>query len=296
MRMGTSQNPIETMRRITLDEIRARASGAQPHGAEPAVAPEIAATKRIAPETRNEETEVQEPAREADDFSEWLAAQESLVNPFEDAETQQTAQPETAPMPENAPAAETANETSERKAPEPIAWDLMLDENYLSENALMDLDMTRYAADTAFLSTNKNELPVLAPGMSYKNYREGLARWRKKYPNSPGLKEVEEHLDWIESVAKAEGQELYQDGNPIEISSSELGVPENADIKDFISAAKKYHDQIKYEAEHGKPVIQPQLGKPVRQGLEEKCFCWSRSCQMDALSKIKKDNRKLKTY
>ncbi len=145
MRMGTSQNPIETMRRITLDEIRARASGAQPHGAEPAVAPEIAATKRIAPETRNEETEVQEPAREADDFSEWLAAQESLVNPFEDAETQQTAQPETAPMPENAPAAETANETSERKAPEPIAWDLMLDENYLSENALMDLDMTRYA-------------------------------------------------------------------------------------------------------------------------------------------------------
>lgn len=264
MRMGTSQNPIETMRRITLDEIRARASGAQPHGAEPAVAPEIAATKRIAPETRNEETEVQEPAREADDFSEWLAAQESLVNPFEDAETQQTAQPETAPMPENAPAAETANETSERKAPEPIAWDLMLDENYLSENALMDLDMTRYAADTAFLSTNKNELPVLAPGMSYKNYREGLARWRKKYPNSPGLKEVEEHLDWIESVAKAEGQELYQDGNPIEISSSELGVPENADIKDFISAAKKYHDQIKYEAEHGKPVIQPQLGKPVR--------------------------------
>ena len=109
MRMGTSQNPIETMRRITLDEIRARASGAQPHGAEPAVAPEIAATKRIAPETRNEETEVQEPAREADDFSEWLAAQESLVNPFEDAETQQTAQPETAPMPENAPAAETAD-------------------------------------------------------------------------------------------------------------------------------------------------------------------------------------------
>lgn len=246
MRMGTSQNPIETMRRITLDEIRARASGAQPHGAEPAVAPEIAATKRIAPETRNEETEVQEPAREADDFSEWLAAQESLVNPFEDAETQQTAQPETAPMPENAPAAETANETSERKAPEPIAWDLMLDENYLSENALMDLDMTRYAADTAFLSTNKNELPVLAPGMSYKNYREGLARWRKKYPNSPGLKEVEEHLDWIESVAKAEGQELYQDEldkysrDLPEVAEVESGVIKKTDSMTAIEAAKKW--------------------------------------------------------
>ena len=49
MRMGTSQNPIETMRRITLDEIRARASGAQPHGAEPAVAPEIAAMPENAP-------------------------------------------------------------------------------------------------------------------------------------------------------------------------------------------------------------------------------------------------------
>lgn len=53
-------------------------------------------------------------------------------------------------------------------------------------------------------------------------------------------------------------------GTVITVRGDELGVPEGADIQEYIKAAKKYHDQLKYESEHGKPVVQPQLDKPVR--------------------------------
>lgn len=50
----------------------------------------------------------------------------------------------------------------------------------------------------------------------------------------------------------------------IEITSQELGVPEGASIKEYIAAAKVFHNALKQESETGKPVIQPQLEKPVR--------------------------------
>lgn len=65
---------------------------------------------------------------------------------------------------------------------------------------------------------------------------------------------------------------LYSEEQPVNTSprglivlrGNELGLPEGANLKDHIRAAKAYHDQLKYESEHGKPVIQPQLTKPVR--------------------------------
>ena len=52
--------------------------------------------------------------------------------------------------------------------------------------------------------------------------------------------------------------------NPVVVRSEDLGVPEGAGLPEYIAAAKTYHDALKYESEHGKPVIQPQLEKPVR--------------------------------
>lgn len=57
---------------------------------------------------------------------------------------------------------------------------------------------------------------------------------------------------------------LYQNEKPIEISGATLGVPDGSDIREYIRAAKPWHDRLKYESEHGRPVIQPQLDKPVR--------------------------------
>lgn len=57
---------------------------------------------------------------------------------------------------------------------------------------------------------------------------------------------------------------LWQNTQAIVVRGDELGVPEGADLKEYIAAAKKYHDELKYESENGKPVIQPQLAKPVR--------------------------------
>lgn len=59
------------------------------------------------------------------------------------------------------------------------------------------------------------------------------------------------------------GRVLFQ-SPAVVVRGDELGVPEGAGIKEYIAAARKYHDALKYESEHGKPVIQPQLGKPVR--------------------------------
>lgn len=59
-------------------------------------------------------------------------------------------------------------------------------------------------------------------------------------------------------------QGMLQHKNGIQIDGSMLGVPEGSDIREYIKAAKKYHDQLKKESENGKPVIQPQLNKPVR--------------------------------
>ncbi|MDE7240993.1 MAG: hypothetical protein K2N62_03795, partial [Desulfovibrio sp.] len=57
---------------------------------------------------------------------------------------------------------------------------------------------------------------------------------------------------------------LHQNKKTIEVSSAALGVPEGSSIRDYIKAAKKYHDQLLHESRNGKPVIQPELGKPVR--------------------------------
>ncbi len=57
---------------------------------------------------------------------------------------------------------------------------------------------------------------------------------------------------------------FYQTRKPVEVRSATLGVPEGGSIRDYIKAAKKYHDQLKHESEHGRPVIQPELNKPVR--------------------------------
>ena len=48
------------------------------------------------------------------------------------------------------------------------------------------------------------------------------------------------------------------------IRGDELGVPEGAGLKEDVAAAKKYYDALKFESEHGRPVKQPQLDKPVR--------------------------------
>ena len=48
------------------------------------------------------------------------------------------------------------------------------------------------------------------------------------------------------------------------VRGDELGVREGASLKEYIAAAKHYHDALKQESEKGKPVIQPQLEKPVR--------------------------------
>ena len=64
-------------------------------------------------------------------------------------------------------------------------------------------------------------------------------------------------------VNDGSGQVLFQ-SPAVVVRGDELGVPEGAGIKEYIAAARKYHDALKYESEHGKPVIQPQLGKPVR--------------------------------
>ena len=52
--------------------------------------------------------------------------------------------------------------------------------------------------------------------------------------------------------------------NPVVVRSTDLGVPDGADIKEYIAAAKTYHDALKLEVENGKPVVQPQLDRPVR--------------------------------
>lgn len=57
---------------------------------------------------------------------------------------------------------------------------------------------------------------------------------------------------------------FYQAKEPVQVSGASLGVPEGSGIRDYIRAAKKYHDRLRYESEHGKPVVQPQLDKPVR--------------------------------
>lgn len=57
---------------------------------------------------------------------------------------------------------------------------------------------------------------------------------------------------------------LHQNEKPVEVTSAALGVPEGSTIREYKKAAKKYHDRLIYESEHGKPVIQPELDKPVR--------------------------------
>ena len=52
--------------------------------------------------------------------------------------------------------------------------------------------------------------------------------------------------------------------SPVVVRSEDLGVPEGAGLPEYIAAAKVYHDALKLESESGKPVIQPQLEKPVR--------------------------------
>lgn len=52
--------------------------------------------------------------------------------------------------------------------------------------------------------------------------------------------------------------------NPVVVRSEDLGVPEGAGLPEYIAAAKACHDALKLESESGKPVIQPQLEKPVR--------------------------------
>ena len=151
----------------------------------------------------------------------------------------------------------------------PVAWWMMLDENYLSQNALMDMDMTRMARDTWFLSSDKTKLPVLDPsGMRFDDFREGLSRWRKKYPESPGFKEIEEQLDWIEAQNSALGldpiNKYYQSAKPVEVNGAALGVPDGSGIREYKKAAKKYHDRLIYESENGNPVMQPDLAKSVR--------------------------------
>ena len=52
--------------------------------------------------------------------------------------------------------------------------------------------------------------------------------------------------------------------NPVVVRSEDLGVPEGAGLPEYIAAAKACHDALKLESESGKPVIQPQLERPVR--------------------------------
>ncbi len=52
--------------------------------------------------------------------------------------------------------------------------------------------------------------------------------------------------------------------SPVVVRSEDLGVPEGAGLTEYIAAAKVYHDALKLESESGKPVIQPQLERPVR--------------------------------
>lgn len=52
--------------------------------------------------------------------------------------------------------------------------------------------------------------------------------------------------------------------SPVVVRSEDLGVPEGAGLPEYIAAAKIYHDALKLESESGKPVIQPQLERPVR--------------------------------
>ncbi len=52
--------------------------------------------------------------------------------------------------------------------------------------------------------------------------------------------------------------------SPVVVRSEDLGVPEGAGLPEYIAAAKACHDALKLESESGKPVIQPQLEKPVR--------------------------------
>ena len=49
-----------------------------------------------------------------------------------------------------------------------------------------------------------------------------------------------------------------------DMSGNELGVPEGTDIMEYIAAAKKFYDALKYESEHDKLVMQRQLERPVR--------------------------------
>ncbi len=54
------------------------------------------------------------------------------------------------------------------------------------------------------------------------------------------------------------GQVFFQareSGTPaVVVRGDELGVPNGADIREYIAAAKTYHDALKYESEHGRPV------------------------------------------
>lgn len=75
------------------------------------------------------------------------------------------------------------------------------------------------------------------------------------------------------------GQTYYQAGEPVQVSGATLGVPDGSDIREYIRAAKPWHDRLKYESEHGRPVIQPQLDKPVRfskKGWEKNRFAGAR--------------------
>lgn len=56
---------------------------------------------------------------------------------------------------------------------------------------------------------------------------------------------------------------LYQREPVVRLTGDELGVPIDAPLKEHIKAAKKYHDVLREESKT-KPVIQKQLGKPVR--------------------------------
>lgn len=75
---------------------------------------------------------------------------------------------------------------------------------------------------------------------------------------------LERHAGIMDENGTGDPEFLAFRSKAVIVRGNELGVPEGADIREYIAAAKKYHDALKYESEHGKPVVQPQLKRSVR--------------------------------
>lgn len=56
---------------------------------------------------------------------------------------------------------------------------------------------------------------------------------------------------------------LFQESAPVDIDATRLGIAEHADIKEYISAGKIFHDELREESKT-KPIIHKQLQKNVR--------------------------------